>query len=50
MLIEKHFGCCRWVYNWALNKKITAYQTDKINLSRFDIQKELSELKKKEGT
>lgn len=45
-LIHKHFGCVRWVYNYALNKKITAYQTNKINLSRFDLAGDLPLLKK----
>ena len=45
-LIHKHFGCVRWVYNYALNKKITAYQVDKTSLSRFDIQGDLPKLKK----
>ena len=26
VLIAKTFGCCRFVYNWALNLKITAYK------------------------
>lgn len=25
VLLAKTFGCCRFVYNWALNLKITAY-------------------------
>ena len=26
VLLEKHFGCCRWIYNWALefNQKLYA--------------------------
>lgn len=48
-LIHKHFGCVRWVYNYALNKKITAYQVDKTSLSRFDIQGDLPKLKKSEA-
>lgn len=45
-LISKHFGCVRWVYNYGLNKKMTAYQVENKNLSRFDIQKDLPLLKK----
>lgn len=37
-LIAKHLGSCRFIYNYALDKKVRAYQTDKTNLSRFDIQ------------
>lgn len=48
-LIHKHFGCVRWVYNYALNKKIAEYQTSKKSLSRFDLQKDLPLLKKNEA-
>ena len=37
VLIAKHLGSCRFIYNYALDKKVRAYQTDKTNLSRFDI-------------
>jgi len=45
-MINKHFGCCRFVYNWALERKTTAYQTSRTRLSCFDLQKELTKLKK----
>ena len=41
VLIAKHLGSCRFIYNYALDKKVRAYQTDKTNLSRFDIQADL---------
>lgn len=25
-LINKHIGCCRYIYNYGLEKKIKAYQ------------------------
>ena len=49
-LIEKHFGCCRWVYNYALDMKIKAYQVDGKSISRFDIQRNLPILKKEVAT
>ena len=49
-LINKHLGCSRWVYNYALAKKNKAYQDEKKNLSRFDIQKDLPTLKKQVET
>ena len=49
-LINKHIGSCRWIYNYALNKKIEAYEKDKTKLSRFDISKDLPQLKKQEET
>jgi putative transposase len=48
VLIAKHLGSCRFIYNYALDKKVRAYQTDKTNLSRFDIQAELPNMKKSE--
>ena len=48
VLIAKHFGSCRFIYNYALDKKVRAYQTDKTNLSRFDIQADLPNMKKSE--
>ena len=50
MLLAKHFGCSRWVYNYALDKKIKSYQQEKKSLSRFEIQKDLPALKKAEDT
>lgn len=46
VLIAKHLGSCRFIYNYALAKKVKAFQTDKTNLSRFDIQAELPDMKK----
>jgi len=49
-LILKHMGSSRWIYNYALNKKISSYQQTGKGLSRFDIQKDLPELKKQDET
>ena len=48
VLIAKHLGSCRFIYNYALDKKVRAYQTNKTNLSRFDIQADLPNMKKSE--
>ena len=48
-MLNQAFGNCRFVYNWALDKKIKAYQEDKKTLSCFDLMKELTSFKKKEG-
>ncbi len=50
VLIAKHFGCCRYIYNWALAKKIEVYTQTKKSISRFDLQKELPIMKKTEET
>lgn len=48
--IAQHLGCSRWVYNYALNKKVKAYEIEGKTLSRFDLQKDLPVLKKEENT
>ena len=45
-LIEKHFNCVRWVYNWGLERKIKAYQKNKEKLSWIDLANELVKVKK----
>lgn len=46
VLIHKHIGCSRLVFNLALETKNTAYLGSKINLSAFDLIKQLPDLKK----
>ena len=45
-LIHKHCGSVRFLYNLALETKTTAYLGNKVNLSRYDLQKQLVDLKK----
>jgi len=45
-LINKHIGSVRFLYNLALETKRMAYASNKINLSRYDLQKQLKDLKK----
>lgn len=40
-LIAKHIGSARWIYNYALDKKVKSYLETGKGLSRFDIQKDL---------
>lgn len=48
VLIAKHIGSCRFIYNYALAKKVKAFQADRTNLSCYDIQSELPGMKKSE--
>lgn len=50
IILSKHFGSTRWVYNYALDKKIKAYQANKKNISIFELQKDLPILKQSEDT
>ena len=45
ILIQKTFGCVRFVYNYFLDKRITAYKEDKITLTYNKYSKELTKLK-----
>ena len=49
-LILKHIGCCRYIYNYGLEKKIKVYQESKQGISRFEIQSDLVVLKKQQET
>lgn len=48
MLLQT-FGCSRFIYNWGLDRKITAYKENKQSLSYIDLAKELTQLKETEG-
>jgi putative transposase len=50
ILLTKHFGSVRWVYNWALEKCIKSYQQTKMKPSRYDLQALLPVLKKQTET
>lgn len=45
-LIHKHIGSVRFLYNLALETKTTAYLSNKTILSRYDLQKQVVDLKK----
>ena len=49
-LINKHIGCCRYVYNLCLEKKINAYKASKKTISSFELIKLLPLLKKEPET
>lgn len=46
VLIDKHIGAVRFLYNLALETKQIAYAGNQVNLSCFDLIKQLPELKK----
>ena len=48
ILLAKHFGATRFIYNWGLAKKIEEYEKNKKYLSYFDLCKELTILKQQE--
>lgn len=45
VLISKHIGSVRFLYNLALEIKQIAYASKQINLSRYDLQLQLKDLK-----
>ena len=46
ILLQKTFGCTRFVYNHFLAKRIEKYKEDKSNLTYNQCSKELTSLKK----
>lgn len=50
VLLNKHLGCVRYIYNWALEKKIKYYQQQNKSLSCFELHKQLTQLKKQQET
>lgn len=50
VLISKHFGHCRWVYNWGLDTKRKAYELTGKSPSFFDLCYMLPPMKKQEET
>lgn len=45
-LLAKTFGCCRYVYNHYLAKRIEKYEEDKLTFNYYDCCKDLTQLKK----
>ena len=43
--LAHHFGCARWVYNWALATTKNHYEKTKKQLSRRELQDALVALK-----
>ena len=50
VLLNKHFGCSRFVYNYFLNERKEQYQKDKKSDNYYAQAKTLTELKKQEDT
>lgn len=50
VLLDKHFGCVRYVYNYFLNERKEQYQSNKKSDNYYAQAKTLTELKKQEGT
>jgi len=50
VLLEKHFGCVRFVYNYFLNERKEQYQSNKKSDNYYAQASTLTELKKKEET
>jgi len=49
-LLDKHFGCVRYIYNHFLNERKEQYQADKKTDNYYAQAKTLTELKKQEDT
>ncbi len=49
-MLLQHFGCCRWVCNWAIHRKTIAWQESRKRISRYDLDQQLPLLKKSAET
>src|SRR6266852_4847522 len=49
-ILARTFGCCRWVYNWALRLKTDAYRQEGKRLSSDDLSALLPTLKQQPET
>ena len=45
----QHFGACRFIYNWGLENKIRSYEQDGRSVSRFTLNKMITDLKAEHG-
>ena len=45
-LLDRHFGCCRFVYNLALETRELNYRGNRKKLSCYDLIKQITDLKK----
>lgn len=43
--LNKAFGCCRFIYNWGLDKKIQSYKQQKKTIGYVELAHELTKLK-----
>lgn len=46
VLLAKHFGCVRWIYNWGLGQKKKAYEETGKSLTCFQLDSQVTALKK----
>ena len=46
--MAKHFGCVRFIYNYMLAYKTKIYETDKKNISKFEMCSMVTQMKKQE--
>lgn len=47
-LLSKFFGCVRYIYNWGLNKKTSAYKENSTHVGYIQLAKELTSLKQQQ--
>ena len=50
VMLAKHFGCVRFVYNKALAMKTSLYEKEQKSISKFELSKEITKWKSEEGT
>lgn len=49
IFFAKSFGCVRYIYNWALAKRVEAYQMENRRINSIELCRMLTDLKKQDG-
>lgn len=47
-ILLQFFGCCRFIYNWGLDRKINLWKNEQKSVSYIELSKEMTSLKKTE--
>ena len=48
ILLAKHFGCNRFIYNWALALRKELYEKEGKSISKYELNKKITQLSKQE--
>lgn len=45
ILLDKHINACRFIYNLALETKLYAYNSHRVNINKFELMRQVTDLK-----
>ena len=50
VLLVKHFGCVRFIYNWGLEQKVKVYTETRKSISKYDLCRIVTGMRKSKNT